>query len=206
MQKKGVLGMKEFDVSINETLEKIVTIKAETQEEAEELIHDQWSQGIHVLNADNFIGESITTKTSREIEYINKLTALFIEPMKVPKVVKIDSDLESLQQAVGGNIETAHFFDDLIEIICNEEGKIHRLPLNRAIYDEQGEMIEIIAGSFLIVGDGEEDFESLSQEMINKYSKIFEKPEKFHRLAGMIIAQKIELPKDEILKTTNLER
>lgn len=199
--------MKEFDITITETLEKTIKVKAESQEEAEDLVHDQWTQGIHVLDADNFTGATIKTADSREIEDVAKLTVLLVEPMKPPIVVEMASDLDSLQKAVGGYIETVHFFDDPIEIICNEEGKIHSLPLNRAIYDEQGEMKEILVGSFLIVGDGEEDFESLSPEMIDKYSKLFEKPEKFYNLAGQIIAQKIDLPKDkDILKTTDQER
>lgn len=176
--------MIEFDITITETLEKVVTVKADSQEEAEDLVHDQWTQGIHVLDADNFTCATIITKESREVEEINKLTVLLVEPLKPPVVVEMASDLESLQNAVGGDIEVARFFDDPIEIICNEEGKIHSLPLNRAIYDEQGDMREILAGSFLVVGDGVEDFESLSPEMLEKYSKVFEKPEKFYNLAG----------------------
>ena len=32
------------------------------------------------------------------------------------------------------------------------------LPLNRALYDDGGRMYDIVAGNFLIVGLGEEDF------------------------------------------------
>ncbi len=199
--------MKEFDITITETLEKVVTVKANSQEEAEDLVHDQWTQGIHVLSADNFTCATIITKESREVEEINKLTVLLVEPLKPPVVVEMASDLESLQNAVGGYIEVARFFDDPIEIICNEEGKIHSLQLNRAIYDEQGEMREIIAGSFLVVGDGAENFESLSPEMLKKYTKVFEKPEKFYNLAGMIVAQKIEPVKEkDVLKIPQQER
>lgn len=199
--------MKEFDITITETLEKTVTVKAENQEEAEDLVHDQWSQSIHVLDADNFTGATIKTSATREIEEVSKLTVLLIEPMKPPSVVEISSDLDSLQKAVGGYIETAHFFNEPIEIICNEEGKIHNLPLNRAIYNEEGNIVEVIAGTFLIVGDGEEDFENLSPAMIDKYSKVFEKPEKFIRLAGQVVAQKMELPKEkDNPKTTDQER
>lgn len=199
--------MKEFDITITETLEKVVTVKAESQEEAEDLVHDQWSQSIHVLDADNFTGATIKTSATREIEEVSKLTVLLIEPMKPPSVVEISSDLDSLQKAVGGYIETAHFFNDPIEIVCNEEGKINSLPLNRAIYNKQGDMVEILAGSFLIVGDGEEDFESLSPEMIDKYSKIFEKPEKFFKLAGAVVVQKLEpLKEKDATEKTQMER
>ncbi len=199
--------MKEFDITITETLEKTVTVKAESQEEAEDLVHDQWSQSIHVLDADNFTGATIKTSATREIEEVSKLTVLLIEPMKPPSVVEISSDLDSLQKAVGGYIETAHFFNDPIEIICNEEGKIHNLPLNRAIYNEEGNIVEVIAGTFLIVGDGEEDFENLSPAMIEKYCDLFDRPEKFVKLAGQILVQKMDLPKDkDITKSTDQER
>ncbi len=36
------------------------------------------------------------------------------------------------------------------------------LPLNRALWDEDGLMYDVIAGTFLVVGLGEEDFVSLS--------------------------------------------
>jgi hypothetical protein len=34
-------------------------------------------------------------------------------------------------------------------LVCNEDGKEHRLPLNRAVLDEQGEIMDIIAGKVL---------------------------------------------------------
>lgn len=198
--------MKEFDVEITETLKRTVTVQAENADEAMDLVHNQHSQGVHVLDAEDFADMTIETKAERKIS-LNLLDVLLIEPMKPPKEVQISDSLEALQEAVGGLIETAQLFDDPVEIICNEEGKLLGLPLNRAIYNEDGEMIEIMAGSFLIVGDGEENFESLSPEMKEKYMKHFEHPEKFYKLAGTIIAQKVELPKEKETTTkSEMER
>ena len=36
------------------------------------------------------------------------------------------------------------------------------LPLNRALRDEDGQMYDAVAGDFLVVGLGEEDFASLT--------------------------------------------
>ena len=58
------------------------------------------------------------------------------EPEKYPKVIEIDDSLESMQAVVGGSIEEYMPFEDEIAIICNEEGKLIGLPLNRAIYAE----------------------------------------------------------------------
>ena len=51
-------------------------------------------------------------------------------------------------------------------IILNESGKINGLPLNRAIYTEDGDMQDIYAGDFLVVGLTEDDFGSLTSEQI----------------------------------------
>lgn len=59
---------------------------------------------------------------------------------------------------------------------------------NRAVYDEDGEMVDIICGKFLITGLGEEDFSSLPKDMQEKYEKMFHSPEAFFKLAGKIIA------------------
>lgn len=197
--------MKEFDVEITEILKRTVTVKAENADEAMDLVHDQHSQGIHVLDAEDFADMTIETKAEREL---GLLDVLLVEPMKPPKEVQIADTLEALQGAVGGLIEVFNIYDDPVVIICNEEGKINGSQLNRAIYDEDGEMVEIMAGSFLVVGDSEGDFTSLSTNMRDKYSKEFEKPEQFFKLAGKIIAQKIDLPKDKdtTLKITHQER
>ena len=58
--------------------------------------------------------------------------------------------------------------------------------------DEDGEIYDIIAGTFLVVGLGEEDFCSLSDEYIKKFSERFKRPEKFKEHRGKIIMQRIE--------------
>ena len=55
--------------------------------------------------------------------------------------------------------------------MCNEEGKLDNLPGNRRIGND------IIAGAFVIVGNGEEDFRSLTDEETNRYLKEFAQPE-----------------------------
>ena len=104
-----------------------------------------------------------------------KMTVLLIKPGMEPEVVDIDSGLESLQEAVGGDIAATYPYEDPVAIICNDNGKIMNLPLNRALRDESGEIYDIIAGNFLIVGLTEEDFGSLSDELIGKYRSLFKK-------------------------------
>ena len=61
--------------------------------------------------------------------------------------------------------------------VCNDEGKLEQLPFNRGLRDESGNLYDYIAGNFMIVGLGEEDFTSLPPEYIEKYSQLFAQPE-----------------------------
>ena len=45
--------------------------------------------------------------------------------------------------------------------MLNDEGKLIGLDLNRSLWDEHGEIYDIVAGTFLVVGLGEESFTSL---------------------------------------------
>lgn len=46
--------MKEYEVTIVETLKKTVTVKAESPEDAKYQVHKAWSKGEYMLDADNF--------------------------------------------------------------------------------------------------------------------------------------------------------
>ena len=115
------------------------------------------------------------------------MKVIIVEPHKKPYATEISSGLQSLQSVVGGDIEAIYPFDDPVALICNEEGKIEELQLNRALYDEDGEMFDIIAGTFLIVGLTEEDFGGLNDELVTKYLKRFESPETFHSISGKVV-------------------
>jgi len=110
------------------------------------------------------------------------MKALKIEPKKYPKVVEIDGSLESLQKEVGGSIQAVYPWDDLVALICNEEGKLADDAFeryNRVLATDLGVPYDIIVGPFLIVGLTEDDFGDLPQEFIDKYEKIFHNPEEF---------------------------
>ena len=102
----------------------------------------------------------------------NKLRCLLVEPYRLPEVIEINNTLKKKKKIVGGYIECAYLpNDEEVVIICNEEGKINGLQLNRDIGHD------IIAGPFLIVGDDYEngDFKSLTDEQIMKYKIKFGK-------------------------------
>ena len=74
--------------------------------------------------------------------------------------------------------------------VCNEEGKINGLPLNRAIYAEpdRGEMLDIIAGTFFVCDCSGENFGSLSPDQLRRYTELFKYPERFFRAGNDIKA------------------
>ena len=101
----------------------------------------------------------------------NTLSVLKIAPGQHPQQVEIDNDLKALQQAVGGSIGASYPFEDPVAIVYNDDGKLMGLPLNRALWDEDGLMYDVVAGTFLVVGLGEEDFVSLSPELRRSMKK-----------------------------------
>ena len=104
-----------------------------------------------------------------------------VKPMEEPEVKDIENDLGVLQSEVGGYIQCVYPFDEPVGIVCNDEGKLMGLPLNRSLRDENGEMYDIIAGNFLIVGLTEDDFGSLTDEQVEKYSNMYKDIEVFFR-------------------------
>lgn len=136
-------------------------------------------------------------------EKADTMTVLFVEPNKYPEIKEIGTDLESLQQAVGGNIEVTYPFQDNVGLVVNEEGKINGMPLNRAVRDEDGGVTDIVAGSFLVVGLTEDSFGSLTQEQIGKFEQEFHQPEAFVKMGKGIMA--IPIP-DDVVKEMDKER
>ena len=124
------------------------------------------------------------------------MRVLVVEPKKAPYVKEVGEELPDLQKEVGGFIEAVYPFEDDAAIICNEEGKQKNLELNRALFDRDGEVYDIIAGTFLITGTREDSFGSLSPEQIDRYSRRYETPETF-LFEGNRIRVKKELPRAE---------
>ena len=109
------------------------------------------------------------------------MTVLIVEPGKKPRKAEIDESLEGMQQVVGGYIQAIYPFEDPVALICNEEGKLLGLPLNRALKDEDGDICDIIAGTFFLCGAplGSESFTGLEEDLLEKYCQRFSRPELF---------------------------
>lgn len=192
--------MKEYDVKITETLEKTVSIAAESREEAEKQVRAAYYNSEYILDSENFTGVEFGTEAERELqqEQTEMIDVLLVKPNMYPQKVQIGVELEDLQKAVGGDIEVTYPFEEPVALVMNEEGKINGSLLNRALRDEQGNIYDIVAGDFLVVGLGEEDFTSLSPELMKKFEEQFHQPESFVRMGRKIMA--LPLPDNMVKK------
>ena len=134
------------------------------------------------------------------------MNVLVVEPYKKPYEKDIEPGLKSLQEAVGGDIQAIYPFDEPVAVICNDEGKLIGLPMNRALRDEDGAVYDVLCGTFIVTGLGEEDFCELSPELTELFKERYATPEQFITLGGSIIVQPYEVPDIPAPPTSDLER
>lgn len=124
-----------------------------------------------------------------------EITVLVVQPGMEPEVRQISTGLDTLQHEVGGMIEVVYPFEDNVGLIMNEEGKLEGLPLNRGLFDDEGRLYDIIAGSFIVAGLTEENFGSLTPDQIQKYNELYKQPQMFVRIGSEIVAVPVEAKK-----------
>ena len=182
----------------------VTDMSREQMEAAGYGFHHQSEDGKYLVMANGSRAFAIQNGEAQEHAAPEKMTVLVVEPRKEPYVKEIDPGLHSLQAEVGGDIGATYPFSDPVALVCNDEGKLIGLDLNRGLRDENGEIYDIMAGTFLVVGLGEEDFASLSPELAQKYTEHFRQPEQFISLGGQIIAVPVEPEKDNPLRTAEM--
>lgn len=96
-----------------------------------------------------------------------------VAPGEPASIIALQKGLKSMQELVNGYIEIIYPFDDDVCIVCNEEGKILNLPANRPLIDENGDIYDIIHGTFLVLGVTDDDFIDLTQEQVQHYIDYF---------------------------------
>lgn len=180
--------MKEFEVTITETLQKKLTVEATSRLEAEQMVEDMWNAGEVVLDADHFVGADFVSNDGVEIQTEKTMDVLLVEPGQYSQMATIGTSLEAMQKAVGGDIQAIYPFEEEVAIICDEEAKLTGKPLNRALRDESGSVYDIVAGTFFICGLTEDSFGSLPKELQKKFEDKFKKPETFLKMGRSIMA------------------
>ena len=74
------------------------------------------------------------------------IDVVLVEPGKLARPAKITATLEEMQAVVGGDIEPFYPFEEQVCIVCNEEGKLIGLPLNRAVYAYEEQQVDMTYG------------------------------------------------------------
>ena len=140
---------------------------------------------IHVLWEN---GSTLALTDQDMFEKINTLRVIVCRPMENAEVIEIEDDLKAMQDLVGGMIEEYMPFydekDDRVEnvaIVCDDEGKMKRSQMNRAILDDDGKIQDIIAGTFFIcyAPIDSDRFLSLPEDLEQKFKERFKFPEMF---------------------------
>ena len=118
---------------------------------------------------------------------------LVVEPEHRPEVREIDGSLEAMQNIVGGLIQPI-YLDDSVALICNDEGKLMNLTANRGLRDSDGQIYDIVFGTFFLCGAPSDcnHFTSLTPEQIERYRKRFYTPEMFWGMDGRIVCLPLE--------------
>ena len=139
-------------------------------------IHMKWENG-------SSLALNINEDTFEKVEAPEKISVILVEPGRYPKLIEIEDTLAAMQSLVEGDIEEYMPFEDEVAIICNEEGKMNGAELNRAIYSDDKEILDIIAGKFFIAYAPieSESFLSMPKDLMKKYEDKFRYPERFYQ-------------------------
>lgn len=100
------------------------------------------------------------------------MNVLVVEPGYMPYEKEING-LHEMQAVVGGYIEAIYPYEEMVAIVCNEEGLINGLPFNRSVEGGYGGVF----GTFFVCGLGEESLDSLTPEQMKHFKDKFKHAE-----------------------------
>lgn len=93
---------------------------------------------------------------TNEIISLKKIPVVIIDYLEEPVYTSVYNSINEFRRIVSGNIEIVNLIDaNSIDVICCEEGKFNRLPLNRSVLDGS-KVIDVIAGTMIITKSDEE--------------------------------------------------
>lgn len=100
------------------------------------------------------------------------MNVLVVEPGLMPYEKEVNG-LHEMQEVVGGLIQPIYPYEELVTLVCNEEGLLMQLPFNRSVEGGYGG----IFGTFFICGLDEADFCSLTPEQVSRYTEKYKMAE-----------------------------
>lgn len=132
------------------------------------------------------------------------ISVVYCKPGEKAETVEMEEKLETMQAMVGGLIQEFFPFHsdtdpryDNVALICNDEGKLMQMKPSRAIFDEDGRVMDVIAGPFFIcyAPVESETFLSLPEDLKEEMRKKFDLPEHYYRSEEGLMVLKYD-PKD----------
>ena len=123
------------------------------------------------------------------------MQVLVVEPERRPEVREINDSLSAMQEIVGGLIQPIYLFNEPVALVCNDEGKLLDLPANRGLRNKDGQIYDIVCGTFFLCGapPNSDHLTSLTPEQIQRYQERFYAPEMFWGLDGHIVCLPLEI-------------
>ena len=101
----------------------------------------------------------------------NEIRVLYVQPGKYPEERTIPNTYEARQKLVGEDLTVCHPWRDNACIISNDAAQDLDLPPNR-LYGHT----DFLAGSFVVCGNGGEDFISLTDRQVFLYERLYHNP------------------------------
>jgi len=124
------------------------------------------------------------------------MRVLVVEPERRPEPREINGSLEEMQSIVEGLIQPIYPFEDnFVALVCNDEGKLLNLPANRGLRNKDGQIYDIVFGTFFLCGAPPEceHFTSLTPEQEERYRRLFHTPEMFWGMDGRIVCLPLDV-------------
>ena len=159
---------------------------------------DGVAPGFYYCDNIGFCKVNFDSEKTQPLKETDKIRVLMLEPGKKAYETEVGTSLEEMYAALDcETIEASYPYEDLVAIVCDEEHKINGAKPNRAIYDENGQMVDIICGKFFVCDCSTERFGSLPDDMMQKYKEQFLLPERFARINGTLVAVKFDPAREE---------
>ncbi len=96
------------------------------------------------------------------------ITVIVVNVGKPPVVGEVPHNLENMQRLVGGMIERVEL-DNHTDLWCNEEGLIHGMEFNRAVWSDYGQEWPIMGPFFLAGFDSDGETVGLTEAQVAKW-------------------------------------
>lgn len=123
---------------------------------------------------------------------MERIKILVVKPLKEPKLMEIEHNLEEMRRIVGGTIACTYPWTDLVGLVHADDAIALGYPLNRSLETEDGRVYDIVPGTFFLCGLSTDDFASIPDQLAEKYMEKFRFPEFFMRsMDGRILRFRI---------------